>query len=365
MVAMKAYGGLIVFGAGLIAFACGSSKEDPKLGSAGGAAGSSAGSSGTGASTASGGGAGIAGTGGTAGTGAVAGAAGTAGTGAGPSTELRFVAMGDCGKGNDGQKEVAAAVRDKCAKDGCDFIQMLGDNLYDSGASSVDDPIWQQKFELPYANLTYPFWVVLGNHDYGGGGAGFEVARANVQVAYSQKSNKWKLPAKHYKHPEPGVDFIGLDTNESMFNAHATQKTNVAKWIAESTAEWKIAVGHHPYLSNGPHGNAGSYDNLPFVPIVNGKGVKDLMDTSVCGKVDVYISGHDHSLQWMTGKCAGTELLVSGGGASHTDLPGKNPTHYQGAHTGFLYVVIKGKTFTGEFIDAQGNTKFTRTITKP
>jgi hypothetical protein len=361
--AIKTYGALVVLGTGLVAAACGSSEEDAGLGSAAGAAGSSAGAAGS----ATGGGGGVAstgGAGGTSGTGAVGGSAGTPATGGAPGAELRFVAFGDCGKGNDGQKEVAAAVRAKCQTDGCDFIQMLGDNLYDSGAASVDDPIWQLKFEQPYANLTYPFWVVLGNHDYGGGGAGFEVARANVQVAYSQKSNKWKLPAKHYKHPEPGVDFIALDTNESMFNAHATQKSNVSKWIGESSAEWTIAVGHHPYLSNGPHGNAGSYDNLPFVPIVNGKGVKDLLDTSVCGKVDVYISGHDHSLQWMTGTCQGTELLVSGGGASNTDMPGKNPTHYQGAHLGFLYVVIKGKTFTGEFIDAQGNVKFTRTITK-
>lgn len=294
-------------------------------------------------------------------------AGGTAGTGSGGTAakELRFIGVGDCGKGNDGQKAVAAAMRDKCNKDGCDFIQMLGDNIYESGASSVDDPQWQTKFEQPYANVTYPFWVVLGNHDYGGNGLGTEPAKADVQVAYTQKSNKWKLPAKHYKHPEPNVDFIALDTNEAMYSNHAQQKTNAAKWIAESTAGWKIALGHHPYLSNGPHGNAGSYDNLPAVPIANGKGVKDLLDTTVCGKVDVYLSAHDHSLQWMTGKCQGTELIVSGGGADPTTLPGSNPAYYQEANLGFIYVVISGNTFTGEFIDDKGNVKYTRTITKP
>ena len=351
----------LAVGAGLAAAACGgSSEDDANLPATGGVAGSFGGAAGA----ATGGSAGLAGNGGTSGAGAVAGAGGLPGTGGTPGQDLRFIAVGDCGKGNEGQKKVAAAMRDKCSKDGCDFIQMLGDNIYNNGVSSVDDPQWMTKFEQPYANVTYPFWVVLGNHDYGGQGAGFEVARADVQVAYSQKSNKWKLPAKHYKHPEPGVDFIGLDTNESMFNAHAKQKTNASKWISESTAEWKIALGHHPYRSNGPHGNAGSYDNLPFVPIVNGEGVKDLIDTTICGKVDVYLSGHDHSLQWLTDTCQGTELIVSGSGASPTDLPGKNASHYQGAHLGFVYIVISGKTFTAEFVDETGAVKYSRTITK-
>src|SRR5262245_29612578 len=47
------------------------------------------------------------------------------GTGSGV---VRFAAVGDTGKGNDKQKAVAAAIASKCAKDGCDFVQLLGDN---------------------------------------------------------------------------------------------------------------------------------------------------------------------------------------------------------------------------------------------
>lgn len=348
----------IVVASSLGAFwACGSS--DAELGSGGssgtaGNAGTSAGSggsAGTGASDAS------------AGAGGNGGSGGNAGSGGGDSA-VRFVAMGDCGKGNGEQAAVAAAVQAKCAQSGCDFVQLLGDNIYDSGVSSVDDPQWWTKFEQPYQNVTLPFWVVLGNHDYGGGGTGYETWKADVQVAYSQKSNKWKLPAKYYGHQETNVDFFGTDTNAAMFDAHAQQKLDLSGWIANSTAPWKIAFGHHPYRSNGPHGNAGSYEGLPFVPIVNGAGVKDLMDSTVCGKVDVYISGHDHSLQWLTEPCQGTELLVSGGGASHTDLPGNNPTHFAAASTGFLYVVIDAASFTGEFYDGQGQLLFARTLSK-
>jgi tartrate-resistant acid phosphatase type 5 len=41
------------------------------------------------------------------------------------------------------------------------------DNFYDEGVDSLDDEQFQTKFELPYADIDFPFWVVLGNHDYG------------------------------------------------------------------------------------------------------------------------------------------------------------------------------------------------------
>jgi hypothetical protein len=208
------------------------------------------------------------------------------------------------------------------------------------------------------------FYVVLGNHDYGGGGAGYEFDKGQNEVDYTQHSTKWYLPAPHYRFSASRIDFFALDTNLQMWGRDADQQTDVRGWLAASSATWKIAFGHHPYKSNGPHGNAGNYDNLSFIPIANGKGVKDFLEDIVCSRVDVYICGHDHSRQWLTDKCQGTELIVSGGGASTTDLPGSNPTHYQSDEIGFLYVTIEGRRFTGEFIDANGTVNFTRTFMK-
>lgn len=278
---------------------------------------------------------------------------------------LRFVAMGDTGKGNQGQKDVAAAIAAHCAARGCDFVQLLGDNIYDSGVSGVDDPQWQTKFEEPYKAIALPFYVVLGNHDYGGDGAGWEFGKGAHEIAYTAKSMKWKLPAAHYRRTVGNVDFFGLDSNLVMFNREVDkQKSALATWLASSTTTWKIALGHHPYLSNGTHGNAGNYDGLWFVPIAGGQNVKKFFDDNVCGKVDLYISGHDHSRQWMTDTCKGTELAVSGAGASATDLPGRNKTRFQSKELGFLYVTITGRTLTAEFIDKTGKVEFTRTLTK-
>ena len=253
----------------------------------------------------------------------------------------------------------------KCADDGCDFIQLLGDNIYDSGVDSTADPQWQEKFELPYAALDLPFWVVLGNHDYGGDGAGTEFGKGKNEIDYTGVSKKWKLPAAYYTRSEKHVDFFALDTNMAMFHQADNQKNDVPGWIAASTATWKIALGHHPYRSNGPHGNAGEYDGLPFVPIANGAGVKDLLDEVVCGKVDLYLCGHDHSMQWLVPKCGSTtELVISGAGASTSELKGNNASHFESLDIGFFYVVIEDKVLTGQFLNAAGDVLYTGTITK-
>lgn len=272
--------------------------------------------------------------------------------------------MGDTGDGGAGQMKIAAAIAAKCLKDGCDFVQLLGDNIYDSGASSVDDPVWQDKFEIPYANINLDFYAVLGNHDYGGNGAGTEFGKGQNQVDYTKKSPKWKMPAAYFHHVKENVEFFALDTNMIFFGQDATQKADVTSWIASSKAEWKIAVGHHPYKSNGPHGNAGNYDNIPIPPIGGGS-VRTFMEDVVCGKADLYLCGHDHSRQWLNVNCMGTELAVSGAGAKATKLKPNNPALFESVELGFLYIVIEGKKLTADFVDENGNSDFSHTITKP
>ena len=135
-------------------------------------------------------------------------------------------------------------------------------------------------------------------------------------------------------------------------------------WLAASTATWRIALGHHPYLSNGTHGNAGTYDNLGVYPVFDGRTVYDFFNEAVCGNVDVYLCGHDHSRQWLADTCRGTELIVSGAGSSVTALPGQNKAHFQRSTLGFVYITIQDRTFTAEFLDASGTSEFTRTLHK-
>jgi tartrate-resistant acid phosphatase type 5 len=277
--------------------------------------------------------------------------------------EVRFLALGDTGKGNAGQHAVAAAMARKCAADRCDFAVLLGDNIYNNGAESADDPQFKNKFEDVYAALNIDFYAVLGNHDYGGKGAGTSFAKGKNEVDYTLRSTKWKMPAAHYHFVNGNTEFFALDTNLQMFGMDAQQKTDVGAWLTASTARWKIAVGHHPYKSNGPHGNAGDYDRVPIPPI-SGAGVKDFFESTVCDKVDLYLCGHDHSMQWLTERCGRTTLAVSGAGAETTTLTARNPVAYATNELGFMYIVVREHTLTAEIISETGAVLSTQTLSK-
>lgn len=285
-----------------------------------------------------------------------------------PSTEIRFVAMGDTGTGSTDQYAVADAIEMKCAADTCDFGVLLGDNFYPSGVSGVDDPQWQEKLEAPYANLDFPFYMILGNHDYGGDGAGYEFDLGINQVAYADINDKWILPAEYYAFEEGAATFLGLGTNLIFWNHNdnpTTQGDFFTQALADSTQPWRIAIGHHPYISNGPHGNAGSYDNVPFIPIANGEYVKAFFDDYMCGNVDLYLSGHDHSRQILEGtpECDIT-FVVSGAGAKSTDLPGTNATLFEEATEGFAYIIVTDEKITIEMYGMDGSLEYTHEMVK-
>jgi tartrate-resistant acid phosphatase type 5 len=300
-----------------------------------------------------------------------------------PGTQrVSFIAIGDTGEGNTDQRKVAEAMRDVCAARGCDFVLMLGDNIYDRGVIGVDDPQWQQKFEDPYRDVDLPFYAALGNHDYGGSilipipGLGNEWDRGMHEVSYSQHSTKWIMPAHHYTFTHGHVGFIVLDTNSLMWSdtTYGDQKTWWPTALLDvQDSEWVFVVGHHPYRSNGSHGNAGNYDTPEGIPNplpnLNGASLKQFFDDVVCGTGDAYFSGHDHSRQWldMPASLCGTELIVSGAGCKVSTIQERgNQKFYQDAsEPGFMYVDIVGKKFTGVFYDADGNVDFERSFEKP
>lgn len=293
-----------------------------------------------------------------------------------PAQIVRFVAMGDGGEGNPDQYAVAEAVRTVCearatdeadgARAGCDFVLYLGDNFYDDGVDSVDDEQFQTKFELPYADLDLPFYVVLGNHDYGV--TSLEFWKSSYEVEYSDRSDKWNLPSEFYSFTAEHVRFFGLDTNAVMVEdiwGDSGQDAWLQDQLASSTSDWHIAFGHHPYVSNGRHGNAGEYEGYDWLPIANGATVKDFMDDSLCGQVDLYLAGHDHNRQWLEPTC-GTEFIVSGAAAKTTDLEGRGtPTFFEDDEAeGFVWIELRDNVLTGVFYNKNGTVEYERTVTR-
>ncbi len=249
----------------------------------------------------------------------------------------RFVAFGDAGTGSAGQVRVADAVKQVCEVRGCDFVLLLGDDFYPSGVESVEDPKWESHFERPYAELNLPFRPVLGNHDYGGEGMRVDLRRGAAYVQRRLLSPHWDMPFLWYSFTAGPVRFYALDTTCALLGLPTLQAGEIAEAMAHSDSPWNIAYGHHPYLSNGPHGDAGKYEKMPWLPIGDGQGVKEFLEDVVCGTADVYLSGHDHSRQWLRETCRGTELMVSGAGAKATSLPGEHSTWFQANTLGFFW----------------------------
>jgi hypothetical protein len=282
----------------------------------------------------------------------------------GDEQPLRFVVLGDGGTGDDAQKKVAAAMAKVCAERGCKFALYMGDNIYETGVASADDAIFKAKFEDPFAELDFPFHVALGNHDYGSTGTNIlpENNKAAAQIEYTAHSEKWSLPNYYYTFREGPVAFFVIDTNSIVlpeqlplgaFNTPPAPADEQQAWLdaemSKSDARWKIVLGHHPYLSNGEHGNAGDYS---VSAEAKGTRLKALFEASVCGKAALYFSGHDHDREWLEPAC-GTQFIVSGAAAKLREMPGHDtPFRWQDATKhGFLWVEIAGDLMTGVFYD--------------
>jgi len=283
---------------------------------------------------------------------------GSGGDPGGEPGEVRFVAFGDQGEGNEAQQMVANAAEVVCADRGCDFALLLGDNFYDVGVTSEMDEQFTDKFETIYEGLDMRFYVVMGNHDYGT--LANDWTRGNYQVEYTQFSDKWYLPHYWYTFSSDSgqTQFFAFDTARMMWNHDVGEQR---QWLADelltSSAAWKIAFAHHPFISSGHHGNAGNYEGFGWLPFLNGEHVKEAIEDFVCGHAQIYISGHDHDREVFDPVC-GTYFFISGASSKVEDFEfrERNPIQWgDDTREGFLWMQIAGPDMTAAFYDLDGN----------
>ena len=277
-----------------------------------------------------------------------------AGPDARAGSTVRFVALGDQGVGNASQRLVSGVLDRVCEERGCDLAVFLGDNLYPRGMSSPDDPEMDRVFTAIYGSLDLPMYAVLGNHDYA---HGRDEQRAKWQVAWARRSNDLTMPGRTYSFQAGFADFFALDTTWMFWNGPEPQQTWLSEALDASTARWRVVFGHHPIRSNGTHGNAGAYEGLVGVPYASGMGLSRFFDAAVCGRADLYLSGHDHNRQWLS-HC-GVELIVSGAGSKAQPLVdrGNRPTFASEA-IGLVWVELAEERLTVAFYDQEGRLEF-------
>jgi tartrate-resistant acid phosphatase type 5 len=233
---------------------------------------------------------------------------------------FKFIVFGDWGRnGEDNQKKVARQMGAAAKKFKPEFIVSTGDNFYPNGVRSTLDHNWLASYENIYTahSLQTDWYIVLGNHDYGGD--------PQAEIDYTAVDRKWNMPARYYSKvfyingdTTLGMLFVFLDTSPFLTEYYYGDKIHVKGqdtaaqriWLEKTLAEapsnikWKFVFGHHPVYTGGGRMNAvetGEMKKL-FKPIFEKY------------RVNAYICGHDHNLQYI--KPPGfTYYFVSGAGS--------------------------------------------------
>ncbi|KAE9601042.1 putative Acid phosphatase [Lupinus albus] len=183
---------------------------------------------------------------------------------------LSFLVVGDWGrKGAHNQTKVAAQMAIHGKKLNIDFVISTGDNFYNDGLTSTNDPAFAESFTKIYTapSLQKKWYNVLGNHDYKGN------VSAQLSPLLQQCDKRWICLRSFIVNAE-AVDFFFIDTNpflDDYFKLGAKKYdwsgvlprpqyiSNLLKDVdlalKQSRAKWKFVVGHHPIKSAGENGS--------------------------------------------------------------------------------------------------------------
>jgi hypothetical protein len=186
---------------------------------------------------------------------------------------VKFAVIGDSGRGNDAQNDVAHQMVAWRERFPFDFVLMLGDNIYDS--HTPED--YARRFERPYRTLLdagVTFHAAIGNHD------------DPAQIHYS----KFHMDGQRYysfRRSEAslegglagaGVRFFALDSR----SLDPQQLDWLREGLGRSGSRWKIVYLHHPLYTSGRYGSAARTLRSALEPIL------------VKGDADVVLAGHEH-----------------------------------------------------------------------
>jgi len=231
---------------------------------------------------------------------------------AGGSATSSFLVMGDWGGDEhspyDTPSEVdtAQGMNSIAQELGAKYALALGDNMYHSGVTSVEDRRFDETFETVFTGHAlsdksgFKFHLVAGNHDHRG--------NVNAQIEYSNVSPRWVFPSLYYTFTQitedkATIQFVMLDTvtiaGNSQIDGQSKQRNGsdlpgpadkaaaeqqlhwLEKTLSESKADYLIVAGHYPVYSVCEHGPTAILQRR----------VKPLL---LKYKVSAFLAGHDH-----------------------------------------------------------------------
>ncbi len=266
-------------------------------------------------------------------------------------SSLRLFALGDTGTGGESQLRVAAAMEERCkAGSGASAILLLGDNAYDHGFSSVDDPQWQTKVLGPFGSECLkglPIYPVLGQADYKG--------NPQAEIDFSLVNSRWRFPNRFYDVRFGDLlQLVAFDSQMAELCLRPAYCTVdfLASNIRPRHAVWTFVMAHHPLGSSSGQGFSftGGFSRLTLKPYL-------------CNKVDLWLSGHARHLEHRQPEGCQLELFVSGGGGGELFkvAPGDAESRFAEATNGFLELDLDAEKLTARFIDDSGKVLYETT----
>ncbi|KAJ6748947.1 TARTRATE-RESISTANT ACID PHOSPHATASE TYPE 5 [Salix purpurea] len=276
--------------------------------------------------------------------------------------KLSFLVLGDWGRRGDfNQSEVAHQMGRIGEKLDVDFVVSTGDNFYDDGLTGEQDKAFEESFTQIYTakSLQKQWYSVLGNHDYRGN------AEAQLSLHLRKIDSRWLCLRSFIVNAELAEIFF-VDTTPFVKSYFTDAKGHTYDWrgignprayianmikdlkvaLRESSAKWKIVVGHHSIRSIGHHGDTKELVSK-LLPIL-----KD-------NNVDFYMNGHDHCLEHISDTESPLQFLTSGAGSKawRGDIKEQKTEgvkfFYDGQ--GFMSVQLTRSAAEMAFYDVSGN----------
>ncbi|XP_074576769.1 purple acid phosphatase 17-like [Curcuma longa] len=250
-----------------------------------------------------------------------------------------------------------------------DFVVSTGDNFYENGLTGIDDEAFEESFTNVFTaeSLQKQWYSVLGNHDYRGD------VLAQLSPVLRQIDRRW-LCLRSFVINAEIVEFFFVDTTPFVEHYWSKPKGHHYDWrgvapretyisnlvkdldlaLKESTARWKVVVGHHTITSASIHGDTIELQSL-LLPILKENGV------------DFYINGHDHCLEQISSNDCPLQFLTSGGGSKAwrgilNPVSDKLEFFYDGQ--GFMSLQLTRTQAHVVFYDAFGNALHKQAMTK-
>jgi len=208
---------------------------------------------------------------------------------------VRVAFISDWGFLGDGLTATAAGA----SKRGYDRYIFGGDNVYESGIISPTDARMNDLYLNNFNKVAVPQYVVEGNHD--------ALGNYLAQLLYSQYQDKWRAEYYYFNHTvssrDVSVCLLLIDTEKLGMSGQEAFIHSILGSSHCQKSDFIVLAGHHPVFSSGGHGDSPSL-KARFFPLLSHY------------KVDLYISGHDHTMSVHAD--SGVNFVVAGSSGKRT-----------------------------------------------